>query len=250
MNNKKHALYRHYDKSGTLLYIGISNSVLVRLSRHKHSSSWLEDAVRMDTEYFKDKPTAEREEALAIKREKPKFNIRYNNDKPFNTVKLKEKVLNTTVRVFDELTLPEKRLIWSCVAIKNDEKEREELMHNFKHRELDFIDKFVITDHYFSKLFGIDIESSANDLLLGGKALSKCNKVIDNSDETTNFIVRKMGWIEIVSVGSYRDIRFPCDRNSVSKEFIAIIFNNKILDKFQDTPIKEGYITKQIEDKK
>ena len=41
------ALYRHFDGTGRLLYVGISLSVIVRLSGHKRSP-WFGDIARVE----------------------------------------------------------------------------------------------------------------------------------------------------------------------------------------------------------
>jgi predicted GIY-YIG superfamily endonuclease len=33
-------IYRHYDKDGNLLYVGISLSVISRIMQHKNGSHW------------------------------------------------------------------------------------------------------------------------------------------------------------------------------------------------------------------
>lgn len=79
MNNKPHHLYRHSDAEGRLLYIGTSLSAFTRLSRHKTSSTWANEALYMKTESFDNKALALAAEKHAIKTEYPKFNKHHNN---------------------------------------------------------------------------------------------------------------------------------------------------------------------------
>jgi hypothetical protein len=75
--NKTH-LYRHFDDKGQLLYVGISLSAFTRLSQHKTSSTWANDALYMKTESFDNKELALAAENKAIETEYPKFN-KYHN---------------------------------------------------------------------------------------------------------------------------------------------------------------------------
>ena len=52
MNENKTALYRHFDATGALLYVGISLCAINRMSQHQRSSKWINDSVRMDIEWF------------------------------------------------------------------------------------------------------------------------------------------------------------------------------------------------------
>lgn len=68
------ALYRHFDASGILLYVGISEEPLKRGKRHAEESIWVQFAVRMEAEWLDDRATAEVAEREAIRSEQPIFN--------------------------------------------------------------------------------------------------------------------------------------------------------------------------------
>lgn len=73
--SKQQSLYRHFNKAGELLYIGVSCRILQRVKEHsKHSHWWLEIA-RIEIEHFKDRAEVLEAEREAIKNEKPKYNI-------------------------------------------------------------------------------------------------------------------------------------------------------------------------------
>ena len=74
----KTALYRHYDKNGTLLYIGVSLHAVQRLIDHRDKSHWFEDITRIDVQWYLSRSEAYAAEKHAIKTEKPKHNITYN----------------------------------------------------------------------------------------------------------------------------------------------------------------------------
>ena len=70
----KTALYRHFDKDGQLLYVGISLSHVARLSQHRDGSPWYEDIAHVTIEWHKTRVDAELAETTAIGREAPKYN--------------------------------------------------------------------------------------------------------------------------------------------------------------------------------
>jgi predicted GIY-YIG superfamily endonuclease len=72
-------LYRHFDKDGNLLYIGISVSVLHRISQHKRNSKWFAEICNITIQRFTLRRLAEEAEKLAIENEKPLHNKIYKN---------------------------------------------------------------------------------------------------------------------------------------------------------------------------
>lgn len=77
MTDKKPTqLYRHYDENGTLLYVGVSISAMLRFSQHKHESSWYRQIKRQEIETFNSRKEALEAETRAIRTEKPLYNIR------------------------------------------------------------------------------------------------------------------------------------------------------------------------------
>lgn len=67
-------LYRHFGKTGELLYVGISASSAARLSQHKNASGWFGEISTITIERFATRKDAEHAEALAISAEKPIYN--------------------------------------------------------------------------------------------------------------------------------------------------------------------------------
>lgn len=72
------ALYRHYDKAGRLLYVGISLSPTYRLAQHR-KSHWHGQIARVDIEWHLSQERAARAEVHAIRRERPLHNKVYND---------------------------------------------------------------------------------------------------------------------------------------------------------------------------
>ena len=68
-------LYRHFDTSGALLYVGISLSSVSRLSQHRDSSAWFDKIAKVTVEAFPTRHDALIAEAAAIANENPKYNI-------------------------------------------------------------------------------------------------------------------------------------------------------------------------------
>lgn len=67
-------LYRHFNRSGQLIYVGVSLSVLQRLNQHKESHWWREIS-QVTFERFNSRTAALVAEQIAIKEEKPFYNI-------------------------------------------------------------------------------------------------------------------------------------------------------------------------------
>jgi hypothetical protein len=67
-------LYRHYDSTGVLLYVGISERPGRRTGKHAEESGWVPFAVRMDAQWFDNRATATAMEKQAIRAERPVFN--------------------------------------------------------------------------------------------------------------------------------------------------------------------------------
>ena len=67
-------LYRHFDKDGRLLYVGISLNSVSRLSQHKNVSRWYDQIVRIEIERFPSRKEALEAEAKAINEENPVHN--------------------------------------------------------------------------------------------------------------------------------------------------------------------------------
>jgi hypothetical protein len=72
--NPPTALYRHFNGDGTLLYVGISLSVVQRLSEHA-ASPWFKRISRIDVEWFDSRAQARAAEREAIQDERPIHNV-------------------------------------------------------------------------------------------------------------------------------------------------------------------------------
>jgi len=68
-------LYKHYDKNGVLLYVGISLNHLHRLAQHRGGSFWFNDISRIDIEPYESREMALKAERDAIINNKPLHNI-------------------------------------------------------------------------------------------------------------------------------------------------------------------------------
>jgi len=66
-------LYRHYNKEGRLLYVGISLNTVTRLSQHK-GATWFHEIHRIDITHYPARGKAEQEEKKAIHAERPLWN--------------------------------------------------------------------------------------------------------------------------------------------------------------------------------
>ncbi len=68
-------LYRHFNKDGVLLYVGISLSAVHRLSQHANGSGWFNDIALVKVETFKTRSKALKAETAAIQTENPLYNV-------------------------------------------------------------------------------------------------------------------------------------------------------------------------------
>lgn len=80
------SLYRFYDASGQLLYIGITVDVTIRWSSHTRGKVWWKDVVHATVEHHPNRTAVLAAEAAAIKAEKPLHNITHNRSRRRPTV--------------------------------------------------------------------------------------------------------------------------------------------------------------------
>lgn len=73
------ALYRYYDTEDRLLYVGITDNLIVRTLDHVQGSSWAEFATRATIERHPTRKEAEDAERAAIKAERPLFNSQHQD---------------------------------------------------------------------------------------------------------------------------------------------------------------------------
>ena len=73
-------LYRHFDKAGKLLYVGISLSAIARLRAHRDSSDWYDEISTVSIEKFNTREEALEAEQRAIIEERPLRNVTHNEN--------------------------------------------------------------------------------------------------------------------------------------------------------------------------
>lgn len=71
-------LYRHFDKDGNLLYIGIAANLEKRTAAHRHSH-WFPQIDKVTSEAFESRFLALEAEEKAIQQENPKYNVAQRN---------------------------------------------------------------------------------------------------------------------------------------------------------------------------
>lgn len=72
-------LYRHFDSTGRLLYVGISYNVMKRMKDHSKASHWFTEVSRIEVDLFPCRADAEIAEYRAIKAERPMYNDKHND---------------------------------------------------------------------------------------------------------------------------------------------------------------------------
>jgi hypothetical protein len=73
-DERRCALYRHYDDQDVLLYVGISATPVDRTNAHARGSEWAAYAERAEAQWFNNRESAEAAEREAIRTEVPIFN--------------------------------------------------------------------------------------------------------------------------------------------------------------------------------
>lgn len=74
MQDRRTALYRHFDADSVLLYVGISDGLGHRTVEHGRTAEWTRYVHRSVAVWFDDRPSAKRSEAAAVQAELPLFN--------------------------------------------------------------------------------------------------------------------------------------------------------------------------------
>lgn len=72
---KKGQVYRHYDKHGFLLYVGMSSTFLARQANHKESN-WFDEISTITVAHYDTREEALDAERVAIATENPKHNLK------------------------------------------------------------------------------------------------------------------------------------------------------------------------------
>lgn len=70
-------LYRHFDKDGVLLYVGISKDPIRRMTQHNKSAKWYNLIATITHETFPTRDAVLLAERKAIRTEKPLYNLRH-----------------------------------------------------------------------------------------------------------------------------------------------------------------------------
>ena len=78
LNARPHALYRFYDRSDVLLYVGITVDPGARFKKHGGDKSWWGQVDRIGIEHFATRKEALEAERKAIKEEQPLHNVVHN----------------------------------------------------------------------------------------------------------------------------------------------------------------------------
>ena len=92
-------LYRHFDKDGKLLYVGISLNAVARLAQHKNHSHWFNEIASVTIESFDSRNEALFAETRAVQNEKPIHNIHKVNIPPIRNV---QEAIDASRRNLDE----------------------------------------------------------------------------------------------------------------------------------------------------
>lgn len=70
-----HILYRFFNASGELLYIGVTQDPQARFKSHQYDKSWFSEVASSTMEHFSSRQELIAAELAAIRRESPKYNV-------------------------------------------------------------------------------------------------------------------------------------------------------------------------------
>ena len=77
-------LYRFFDFSGQLLYVGITNNPSKRLRRHRSEKTWWLEIANIRLQHFSNRYDLQAAELEAIRSEKPIYNVLENDSRVSN----------------------------------------------------------------------------------------------------------------------------------------------------------------------
>ncbi|OCB57654.1 hypothetical protein A5677_16960 [Mycobacterium malmoense] len=72
---KRHILYRFFNKDDELLYVGLTDNPGIRFRTHQSTQTWYTECVLATMEHFDSRNALKRAELNAIRVEKPKYNV-------------------------------------------------------------------------------------------------------------------------------------------------------------------------------
>lgn len=72
------SVYKYFDKSGILLYVGITGAGILRQRQHNQSKEWWTFVSRQLVEHFKSRAIAHEREVALIQQFNPPFNKQHN----------------------------------------------------------------------------------------------------------------------------------------------------------------------------
>lgn len=78
LNTRPHALYRFYDRSDVLLYVGITVDIPARVKKHRAEKPWWTEVSNISIENFGSRHEVLAAERTAIRTERPLYNIDHN----------------------------------------------------------------------------------------------------------------------------------------------------------------------------
>ena len=81
LNERPHVLYRFFDATDRLLYIGITVGIRGRLAKHEVEKHWYGEIARISVEHFPTRDAVLAAEKAAIQAERPLHNVQHNGQR-------------------------------------------------------------------------------------------------------------------------------------------------------------------------
>lgn len=74
------SVYKYYDKSGILIYVGITHGGILRNRQHNDSKAWWKYVAKQEVEHYPGRALAHKREVELIEKFRPPFNKQHNKD--------------------------------------------------------------------------------------------------------------------------------------------------------------------------
>lgn len=98
-------LYRHFDREGALLYVGVSLSAIQRLGQHADHSHWYSSIARVEIENFETREEVLAAERKAIVQENPRHNLKRPREERKRAVEAQKQIEESRTELMRRLVV-------------------------------------------------------------------------------------------------------------------------------------------------
>ena len=146
-------------------------------------------------------------------------------------------IRQSSPRRFIDFTKEEQRIVWACISLKNDFKEQKRIiwygMPRGKEIQIDYKTNFLLSNVYFSKLFGTTFKDSSFHIKHGTALLSKDFNTVEIFNDI-KFMIKKSGWIDKIN-HKITTVSTINTQENCSEHLFRIKFYDDVLESFQNS---------------